>query len=528
MKTKAVKLVATVLAICMLAACGQNTTAESYSEESSIQSSASVSSVSSSASSESSEFSSSAISSLQESVSSAPVHSEASSALPSSTEPTSSEISQQISSTAPANPFSININGDYSIYSFNADLFAYSCVGITSFGFSDAVSAICDAINELPLLTEAQTAPQDNPLYGLLFISTTDYSKTRFFLYDGILGVDDKYYSITTQQYEVLKQAMNPNTSEIDPPAPYWLVYMNPMRVTDIWCTNREGTEQNILKENLIFAAVEAQYIYVTAANPYEPATKDLSAMPFKAEYLFDNGVLYTVYVSDISENAENIKMYVQISNSTYGYEYTATRSAASYARYTQEMLYEPANPRSGKPIIYLYPKQKQDIDVKLNFAGKLAYTYPAYNNGWSVTASSDGELINKSDKSVHYYLFWEGTANKRDWDFSQGFVVSGEQTEAFLCEKLPLLGLTPREYNDFITYWVPELMQNPYNLITFATDEYDKIAELDISPKPDTVLRVHMVWKPLDAPINIEEQTLPTPPDRNGFTVVEWGGTRA
>ena len=61
--------------------------------------------------------------------------------------------------------------------------------------------------------------------------------------------------------------------------------------------------------------------------------------------------------------------------------------------------------------------------------------------------------LINKADGTEHYYLFWEGGARPL-WNFESGLVVKGSDTESFLREKLAYLGLTPREYNDFITYW--------------------------------------------------------------------------
>ena len=49
----------------------------------------------------------------------------------------------------------------------------------------------------------------------------------------------------------------------------------------------------------------------------------------------------------------------------------------------------------------------------------------------------------------------------------------------------------------------------------------------LDINPNPDTVIRVLMTYKGLDKPIEgIAEQQLPTTPTRDGFTVVEWGGS--
>lgn len=181
----------------------------------------------------------------------------------------------------------------------------------------------------------------------------------------------------------------------------------------------------------------------------------------------------------------------------------------------------------TGKPVIYLYPEQEQDVNVKLAFDGTVSYTYPEYAEGWEVTAQPDGTLTNKADDSTHYYLFWDGIPNPRDWDFSTGFVVKGSEATVFLQDKLPKLGLTPKEYNDFIVYWAPLLGENEYNLVTFATTQYEELAQLDIDPAPDNILRVHMVYKAIDQPVEVQEQTLPTAAPRTGFTVVEWGGTR-
>lgn len=45
------------------------------------------------------------------------------------------------------------------------------------------------------------------------------------------------------------------------------------------------------------------------------------------------------------------------------------------------------------KPVIYIYPEKETEVSVSLDFDGKLTCTYPAYNNGWTVTASADGKL---------------------------------------------------------------------------------------------------------------------------------------
>ena len=176
----------------------------------------------------------------------------------------------------------------------------------------------------------------------------------------------------------------------------------------------------------------------------------------------------------------------------------------------------------TSKPVLYLYPETTTEVSVKLDYQGTLTTTYPAYNDGWVVTAEPDGTLT--SDGREYSYLFWEGVSDT-EYDFSEGFVVSGEDTAEFLAEKLSYLGLTPREYNEFIVYWLPQMEENAYNLISFQSDAYTDSAPLTVEPEPDTVLRVFMAYKPLEKSVEVPEQTL-TPTEREGFTLVEWGGT--
>lgn len=182
-----------------------------------------------------------------------------------------------------------------------------------------------------------------------------------------------------------------------------------------------------------------------------------------------------------------------------------------------------------AKPIIYLYPQQKQDITVQLDYQGKIIADYPKYDesiNGWEVTAYPDGHIINHTDNQEYSYLFWEGeSAKPTNWDLSTGFVVKGENTREFLQQTLSKIGLTPKEYNEFIVYWYPKMKDNNYNLIHFADEQYTKTAPLIIIPKPDSMLRVFMVFKPLNKEIKINPQIIQSF-ERKGFTVVEWGGT--
>ena len=176
----------------------------------------------------------------------------------------------------------------------------------------------------------------------------------------------------------------------------------------------------------------------------------------------------------------------------------------------------------AAKPVIYLYPEEETEVTVKLDCDGGLTCTYPAYEDGWSVTAQPDGTLTDGAGQTYRY-LYWEGRS-ETDYDFSTGFCVAGEDTAAFLEEALAELGLTRAEANEFIIYWLPQMQDNTYNLISFQQDVYTDSAKLTVDPAPDTLLRVFMAWQPSEKFVDLPAQEL-SAPERTGFTVVEWGG---
>ena len=185
--------------------------------------------------------------------------------------------------------------------------------------------------------------------------------------------------------------------------------------------------------------------------------------------------------------------------------------------------LYPEEDPVDAKPVVYAYPDEDSEILVKLDYSGTLTCTYPAYDDGWRVFAKPDGTLFDKDGKEYNY-LFWEGVSGT-EYDFSHGFCIKGEDTAAFLENALDALGLTRREANEFIVYWLPKMETNPYNVIAFQTDRYTESAKLTVTPEPDTMIRVFMAYKVSEKEIEIEPQELTTP-ERTGFTVVEWGGS--
>jgi len=180
---------------------------------------------------------------------------------------------------------------------------------------------------------------------------------------------------------------------------------------------------------------------------------------------------------------------------------------------------------QDAKPVLYLYPETETEVSVKLNYSGKLTATYPAYEDGWDVVAQPDGTLTDPETGRTYYCLFWEGISGA-EYDLSEGFVVPGSETEAFLENALETLGLTDREAQEFIIYWLPQMQENPYNLISFQQEAYTESAALEITPKPDSLLRVFMAWKALEELVEVAPQTLKGF-DRTGFTVVEWGGAK-
>lgn len=251
---------------------------------------------------------------------------------------------------------------------------------------------------------------------------------------------------------------------------------------------------------------------------------------------------LYKPYITNVKYE----KDYLDISLYGYGrdyiYEANDYNDEICFISVSRDILFEGQDTRiiendnmiAYKPVIYLYPEEETNVSVSLDLNGSISCVYPEFDveetNTWEVKAYPDGTLIGK-DGSEYSYLFWEGPMNA-NWDMSKGYVVKGADTAAFLKSTLSKMGLTPKEYNDFIVFWLPIMKNNQYNYITFQNQEYTDNAVLNISPKPESVLRVFMAYQAIDKNQadfimkNLEEPEI-TPFERNGFTVVEWGGTQ-
>ncbi|HUD05710.1 MAG TPA: hypothetical protein VMR18_02195 [Candidatus Saccharimonadales bacterium] len=180
------------------------------------------------------------------------------------------------------------------------------------------------------------------------------------------------------------------------------------------------------------------------------------------------------------------------------------------------------------KPVIYLYPTKNEIINVKVGYKAGISKSSPLYNPifGWNILAHPNGGLTNLADHNDYSYLYWEGNPESMNFNMDEGFVISGKNTDSFLKQELTKIGLNSRESADFVSYWGPIMGVNSFNLIHFAQgSEYTSKVKLTISPKPESLLRVFMVYKSLKNPISVVPEIFPSF-DRSGFTVVEWGGS--
>ena len=177
-----------------------------------------------------------------------------------------------------------------------------------------------------------------------------------------------------------------------------------------------------------------------------------------------------------------------------------------------------------AKPVLYLYPtKDNTKVSVTFEKPWLLTTTYPKFIKSWDVTANKNGDLYDKNGK-YYYGLYWEESGSTKV-DFKEGFYVTKDNAIKFLEDKLTTIGLNDKERNEFIMYWLPILEKNGQNLVYFElTKERESYNKLNITPKPDSLLRLAIHVKKVNKKVNIKEQKLPTF-KRSGFTAVEWGG---
>ncbi len=195
--------------------------------------------------------------------------------------------------------------------------------------------------------------------------------------------------------------------------------------------------------------------------------------------------------------------------------------------KYGQWLVYVRQQLRPGygcaKPVVYLYPSVASFVTVKVGADVKISEPLYDPETGWKALAFPSGKLLMTS--GLFDSLFWEGPGIGQYPGITSGTVVQKDQALATIQEQLKQLGLNSKERTDFVEYWQPKLPNKPYVRLTWLnTAQLNELAPLQITPKPDTLIRVFLDFAGLDEPIALPAQNLTTIP-RSGFTVVEWGG---
>jgi len=206
------------------------------------------------------------------------------------------------------------------------------------------------------------------------------------------------------------------------------------------------------------------------------------------------------------------------------------------------------------KPAIYLYPPKQETVKVQVTPEGSFTYTNPTYpSGGWEVTASPDGTLYTTSSGMLpssfyniaadvvgtetlqafgmdglqkYSYLYYEAKIPNNDIQVpTTGYVVAYDRLPSLFDQLLPKLGLQGKEITEFKQYWSNALVRSPYYFVGVMNEKaLQTIEPLEITPHPDTLIRVRLYFEPLMQKKTVQAPTITTP-RRTGFTVAEWGG---
>ncbi|KAG2487525.1 hypothetical protein HYH03_013806 [Edaphochlamys debaryana] len=227
-------------------------------------------------------------------------------------------------------------------------------------------------------------------------------------------------------------------------------------------------------------------------------------------------------------------------------------RTLASYSIQDQSTLHLVLRLCGGKPVICIWAADPMDLVVRLQLSDRWAFSSlvprPDVGDGkgawgtggrvaeWRVAARPDGSLAHPGSGGREYsYLFWEAmtegavgveaAAGGRaavsgrpalpglgptppdlplpDFTPSRSFCVSGAEAEAWLYAALQAFGVPTRERTDFLTYWLPHMTGAPWLLLSFAApSDCQAAAALSVSPAPDALVRVFLMWERLAAPV--------------------------
>lgn len=177
-----------------------------------------------------------------------------------------------------------------------------------------------------------------------------------------------------------------------------------------------------------------------------------------------------------------------------------------------------------SKPAIYLYPKRPTIVKIKLHPpVGWITTSRPQYQkNGWRVLAMPSGNLYQGFKSYSH--LFYEAmlpTPKMPD----KYVVLDGNDLLNELEDLGQKLSLNEKESKEMAQYWAEKLPKAAYYQVGLMSKvQIDQIEPLDVSPSPDIIYRIRLVFRELEQKIDSSYEPRINF-DRKGFSLVEWGG---
>lgn len=176
------------------------------------------------------------------------------------------------------------------------------------------------------------------------------------------------------------------------------------------------------------------------------------------------------------------------------------------------------------KPNIYLYPTEEADVEVRFKNPELLTTVIPEYTDFWQATAQPDGSLT--VDGEEYGFLFYESDTSVQYMQRNEGWIIKPETRERQLSEIAAQYAFNAQETEDFVTFWCARLESGTsYIMYPQLTETIDALMPVEITPAPDSVFRVWFLFETVSGEAVLPAEPKPTPIERAGFTVTEWGG---
>jgi hypothetical protein len=230
-----------------------------------------------------------------------------------------------------------------------------------------------------------------------------------------------------------------------------------------------------------------------------------------------NNKTLIYAYMLYKSDQAQGKATLEEFSNNS-GFVYWTDAYGSSIGYLLSD--YKPAI-ECGKPVVYLYPQEKTNFKVYVG--AEVTKSEPLYEKFWSGVAYPGGKLV--VDNKEYQNLFWEGKGYGQYPKIDFGRIIETKNAKTEITSDLKKQNLNDQEIADFLDFWLEKMPKTQYTRLSWLTNyAMNSLAPLNVTPKPDSVIRVFLDFGGLNKPVSLNSQEL-SGARRDGFTVVEWGG---